>query len=55
MIFKLPFLIRYLSQYFTLEPGDLIFTGTPKGVGRIETGKTYAAFMGEERLLSFDV
>ncbi len=33
MIFKVPYLIAYASQMFTLEPGDLILTGTPEGVG----------------------
>jgi 2-keto-4-pentenoate hydratase/2-oxohepta-3-ene-1,7-dioic acid hydratase in catechol pathway len=33
MVFKVPFLISYLSQFFTLEPGDIIATGTPAGVG----------------------
>jgi 2-keto-4-pentenoate hydratase/2-oxohepta-3-ene-1,7-dioic acid hydratase in catechol pathway len=33
MIFKVPAIVAYLSQVFTLEPGDLIFTGTPPGVG----------------------
>ena len=33
MIFKVEDIIAYLSQVFTLEPGDLIFTGTPSGVG----------------------
>jgi 2-keto-4-pentenoate hydratase/2-oxohepta-3-ene-1,7-dioic acid hydratase in catechol pathway len=33
MIFGVPELLAYLSQVFTLEPGDLIFTGTPPGVG----------------------
>src|SRR5262249_1294760 len=33
MIFSVPFTVAYLSQVFTLEPGDLIFTGTPPGVG----------------------
>src|SRR4029079_976032 len=34
LIFGVDVLIAYLSQVFTLEPGDLIFTGTPPGVGR---------------------
>ncbi len=34
MIFKIPYLVHYLSQTFTLEPGDLILTGTPSGVGK---------------------
>ncbi len=33
MIFKVPFLVHYLSQFMTLHPGDIITTGTPKGVG----------------------
>lgn len=38
MAFKIPFLVHYISQYFTLEPGDLIATGTPAGVGQIKPG-----------------
>jgi len=38
MIFPLPELISYLSSIFTLQPGDLIFTGTPKGVSPISSG-----------------
>ena len=34
MIFKIPFLIEYLSRAFTLEAGDIILTGTPSGVGK---------------------
>jgi 2-keto-4-pentenoate hydratase/2-oxohepta-3-ene-1,7-dioic acid hydratase in catechol pathway len=33
MVYQVPFLISYLSQFFTLEPGDVISTGTPPGVG----------------------
>ncbi|AJE46163.1 fumarylacetoacetate hydrolase family protein [Celeribacter indicus] len=33
MIYKVPFLVSYLSQFFTLRPGDVISTGTPAGVG----------------------
>jgi len=38
MILKIDFLVSYLSSIFTLEPGDLIFTGTPEGVGRVQSG-----------------
>jgi 2-keto-4-pentenoate hydratase/2-oxohepta-3-ene-1,7-dioic acid hydratase in catechol pathway len=34
MIFKIPYLVSYLSQTFTLVPGDIILTGTPAGVGK---------------------
>ena len=37
LIFGVPFIISYLSQIFTLQPGDLIFTGTPPGVGMART------------------
>jgi 2-keto-4-pentenoate hydratase/2-oxohepta-3-ene-1,7-dioic acid hydratase in catechol pathway len=44
MIFKIPYLVAYLSRTFTLEPGDLILTGTPAGVGK---GMTPPRFLGD--------
>ena len=38
MIFNIPTLISYISNYFTLEEGDLILTGTPSGVGPVKDG-----------------
>lgn len=38
MIFSIGEIIAYISSIFTLEPGDLIFTGTPEGVGRVVSG-----------------
>jgi 2-keto-4-pentenoate hydratase/2-oxohepta-3-ene-1,7-dioic acid hydratase in catechol pathway len=38
MIFPIPVLIEYISHIMTLEPGDLILTGTPEGVGRLQPG-----------------
>lgn len=43
MIFKSDYLVSYLSSIFTLEPGDLIFTGTPEGVGPVHDGDTLEA------------
>jgi len=40
LIFNVPFLLRYISRIFTLEPGDLIATGTPAGVGPMQPGDT---------------
>ncbi|MER3525385.1 MAG: hypothetical protein C4326_15425, partial [Ignavibacteria bacterium] len=38
MIFSIEELIAYISSIFTIEPGDLIFTGTPEGVGQVISG-----------------
>jgi 2-keto-4-pentenoate hydratase/2-oxohepta-3-ene-1,7-dioic acid hydratase in catechol pathway len=43
MIFPVPFVIAYLSRIFTLEPGDLIYTGTPEGVGPVHPGDELVA------------
>jgi 2-keto-4-pentenoate hydratase/2-oxohepta-3-ene-1,7-dioic acid hydratase in catechol pathway len=39
MIFKVPVIISYISRVMTLEPGDLIATGTPEGVGPVQPGQ----------------
>ena len=38
MVFPIPFLIEYISAFMTLEPGDVIATGTPAGVGPLAPG-----------------
>ena len=38
LIWKVPEMVSYLSRFFTLQPGDLIFSGTPSGVGPVERG-----------------
>jgi fumarylpyruvate hydrolase len=43
MIWSVPEQIAYLSEYYTLEPGDLIFSGTPAGVGPVKPGDQLAA------------
>ncbi len=43
MIFPIPVVIEYISSIFTLEEGDLIFTGTPEGVGQVFAGDTVEA------------
>jgi len=40
LIWSIPEVISNLSEYFTLQPGDLIFTGTPSGVGKVQRGDT---------------
>lgn len=40
MVFKIPFLLAHISKYMTLEPGDLLLTGTPAGVAQLAPGDT---------------
>ena len=40
MVFNIPFLLSYISRIMTLEPGDLVCTGTPAGVGMLAAGDT---------------
>lgn len=46
MIFKPGDIVSYLSHQFTLSPGDLIFTGTPKGVSSVKRGDSVIASLG---------
>ena len=55
MLFDFDYTISYLSKFFTLRTGDLIFTGTPKGVGPVKVGDRLAAYIENEKLLEFDV
>ena len=55
MIYNVPYLISYLSEYFTLQKGDLLFTGTPAGVAAVQVGDKLEGFIEDERLFSFEV
>ena len=55
MIFPVADLIAHVSRYMTLEPGDLIFTGTPAGVGPMAVGDAFEGFMDGKRLLNVAV
>ncbi len=52
LIFGFDEIVAYVSQFITLQPGDLIFTGTPKGVGAVQPGDKLEAFLENEKLLS---
>lgn len=55
MIFDFAAIISFVSRYFTLEEGDLLFTGTPAGVGKVERGDTLEAFLEAEKLLQLKI
>lgn len=55
MIFTIDALIAYVSRFVTLKTGDLLFTGTPAGVGPVEIGDTLEAFLGTEKLLELAI
>ena len=50
MIFKFDKIIAYLSKFYSLKIGDLIFTGTPEGVGKVEKGDLLNGFIGEQEM-----
>lgn len=55
MLFNFDDLIVYLSQFMTLKIGDLIFTGTPAGVGPVAIGDHLEGYIGEEKLIDLKV
>ena len=55
MIFTVDRLISYVSQFMTLRMGDLIFTGTPAGVGPVAPGDNITASLMGRELLNFDI
>jgi 2-keto-4-pentenoate hydratase/2-oxohepta-3-ene-1,7-dioic acid hydratase in catechol pathway len=55
VIFQFDALICFISQYFTLQTGDLIFTGTPAGVGKIAIGETYTGFVEGKKLFECEI
>lgn len=55
LLFSFSQLISYVSSFITLKKGDLIFTGTPEGVGPVTAGNVLTAYIGEKKLLEFEV
>lgn len=55
MLFSFDYIIAYLSKFFTLRTGDLIFTGTPKGVSAVKVGNVLSGYIENEKLLEFEV
>src|SRR6476646_3131738 len=55
MIFDFDYIVSYISNFFSINIGDLVFTGTPKGVGEIVVGDEIEGFIEQENLMSLDV
>ncbi|ABG59157.1 fumarylacetoacetate hydrolase family protein [Cytophaga hutchinsonii] len=55
MVFSIDFLIAYISQFITLKKGDLIYTGTPKGVGSIVIGDKLEGFLENKPMLTCEI
>lgn len=55
MLFKLDDIIAYVSRFMTLKIGDLLFTGTPAGVGPVSVGQHLQGYLGGEKLLDFHI
>ncbi len=55
MLWKIDELIEYVSKYFTLKIGDIIFTGTPAGVGRVIANDTLKGYIENEELFSIKI
>jgi 2-keto-4-pentenoate hydratase/2-oxohepta-3-ene-1,7-dioic acid hydratase in catechol pathway len=58
MIFAVPAFMAYLTRFFTLLPGDLLFTGTPAGVGPVRAGDRFEGWLTgpvQQKLLDFEI
>ena len=55
MLWKIDELIAYVSQYFTLKIGDIIFTGTPKGVAKVTEGDVLEGFIEGESMFKIQI
>ncbi|MCC7030951.1 MAG: fumarylacetoacetate hydrolase family protein [Chitinophagaceae bacterium] len=55
MMYPFDKIIAYISMYFSLNTGDLIFTGTPKGVGPVQIGDVLSAQIADTELLNFEI
>ncbi len=55
MIFSPEQIIAFVSQYFTLRVGDLIFTGTPKGVGKVSENDLLEAFLEDRKIFDLRI
>ena len=55
MLWKVDELIEYISKFFTLKIGDIIFTGTPAGVGKVQLNDKLKGYLNDNELLSINI
>ena len=55
MIHDFDSIVAYISNYFSVNIGDLVFTGTPAGVGELVVGDEIEGFIEDDSLLSLEV
>lgn len=55
MLFSIEKIIAYISQYFTLQQGDIIYTGTPAGVSSVKIGDALKGYLGDEEMFEIRV
>ena len=55
MVFSVDKVIAFVSRFITLKTGDLIYTGTPQGVGKVSVGDHLIGFLGNNELFNFKV
>ena len=55
LIFNFNSLVEYISVYFKLQKGDLIYTGTPEGVGPVQVGDVLEGFIGETKMFECEI
>ena len=55
MIFNFDKIISYLSKFYSLKIGDLIYTGTPKGVGKVKKGDILNGFIGKIKMFTVNI
>ena len=55
MLWSIDEIISYVSQFILLKTGDIVFTGTPKGVGPVQIGDRLVGFLEEKKMFDFEV
>ena len=55
MIFGVDRIVSFISQFFTLKTGDFVYTGTPAGAGPVSTDDHITGFLGDRKVLEFNV